>query len=196
MLFGLFAIATVTFVAALFVQVNRPAPQHPPARNSAPNAPPFFPNFGGGARRAALIVPIDNIAPDDMADTWGQARAQGRTHEGVDIIAPEGAPVRAAVDGSIVKFFDSERGGITIYQFDRDERYVYYYAHLQRRAGALHEGDEVRQGDVIGYVGMTGNAPIPHLHFEIQRLTAERKWWRADSLNPYPFLRAGQPPAP
>ena len=196
MLFSVSLIAVLTIGAAMFAQVSQPA-SHAPAPLPAPAAKqaPFFPNFGG-PQRAALIVPVDGLAPDAMADTWGQARAEGRTHEGVDILAPEGAQVRAAVDGRIVKFFDSVRGGVTIYQFDRAERFVYYYAHLQRRADALREGDQVLQGDVIGYVGMTGNAPIPHLHFEIQRLTPERQWWRATSLNPYPYLRAGQPPSP
>lgn len=124
-------------------------------------------------RRAAvltepgLIVPVAGITVSMLTDTWGASRAGGRTHEGIDISAPMGAPVRAAADGRIVKFFDSERGGVTIYQFDTSERFVYYYAHLSRRAAGLTEGDVVEQGDVIGYAGMSGNAPVPHLHFEI-----------------------------
>ncbi len=151
-------------------------------------------------RRAAvltepgLIVPVAGITVSMLTDTWGASRAGGRTHEGIDISAPMGAPVRAAADGRIVKFFDSERGGVTIYQFDTSERFVYYYAHLSRRAAGLTEGDVVEQGDVIGYAGMSGNAPVPHLHFEIQRLTPERHWWEADSMNPYPFLVAGRAP--
>jgi murein DD-endopeptidase MepM/ murein hydrolase activator NlpD len=143
---------------------------------------------------AGLIVPVSNVAASTLTDTWGATRAEGRTHEGIDIMAPLGTPVRAAADGRIVKFFDSVRGGITIYQFDTSERFAYYYAHLNRRAPGLAEGDVVRQGDVIAYVGMSGNAPAPHLHFEIQRLTPERHWWEADSMNPYPLLRAGQAP--
>jgi murein DD-endopeptidase MepM/ murein hydrolase activator NlpD len=142
----------------------------------------------------ALIVPVAGIVVGDLADTWGQARSQGRTHEGIDIMAPSGAPVLAAVDGRVVKFFDSDRGGITIYEFDSAERYVYYYAHLSGRADGLVEGQEIRQGQVIGYVGSTGNASTPHLHFEIQRLGAERKWWVADSINPFPHLMGGQRP--
>lgn len=142
-----------------------------------------------------LIIPVRGIVRSALADTWGQARSEGRRHEGIDILAPQGTPVLAAADGRIVKFFDSVRGGVTIYEFDASERFVYYYAHLSARAANLSEGDEVRQGDVIAYVGMTGNAPVPHLHFEIQRLTPERHWWEATSLNPYPYLVAGQPPA-
>jgi len=151
-------------------------------------------------RRAAvitergLVVPVVDINASALTDTWGASRAGGRTHEGIDILAPIGAPVRAAADGRIVKFFDSERGGVTIYQFDTSERFVYYYAHLSRRAAGLAEGDVVEQGDVIGYVGVSGNAPVPHLHFEIQRLTSERHWWEAESINPYPFLIAGRAP--
>jgi murein DD-endopeptidase MepM/ murein hydrolase activator NlpD len=144
--------------------------------------------------RSGLIVPVSGIAATSLTDTWGQTRSEGRTHEGIDILAPLGAPVRAAADGRIVKFFDSVRGGVTIYQFDTSERFVYYYAHLNRRAPGLAEGDVVRQGDVIAYVGQSGNAPVPHLHFEIQRLTPERRWWQADSINPYPLLRDGRAP--
>lgn len=142
--------------------------------------------------RPQLIVPVAQAA--DLADTWGHARSEGRTHEGVDILAPVGTPVLAVADGRIVKFFDSERGGVTIYQFDTRERFVYYYAHLNARAAGLAEGDSVQQGDVIGFVGQSGNAPVPHLHFEIQRLTPERRWWVADSINPFPYLVSGRAP--
>ncbi len=151
-------------------------------------------------RRAAvitssdLVVPVDRVRASALVDTWGQARSEGRSHEGIDIMAPTGTPVHAVADGRIVKFFDSVRGGVTIYQFDTSERFVYYYAHLNRRAPGLAEGDVVRQGDVIAYVGMTGNAPVPHLHFEIQRLTPEHHWWQAESMNPYPLLVAGRAP--
>lgn len=141
-----------------------------------------------------LIVPVSNVATSALTDTWGASRSEGRTHEGIDIMAPLGTPVRAAADGRIVRFFESERGGITIYQFDTSERFVYYYAHLSRRAPGLAEGDVVEQGDVIAYVGESGNAPVPHLHFEIQRLTPERRWWEAESMNPYPLLVAGRAP--
>jgi len=145
-------------------------------------------------RSVGLIVPVARVGSRDLVDTWGAARSEGRSHKGIDIMAAQGTPVLAAVDGRIVKFHDSERGGVTIYQFDRNERFVYYYAHLQARADDLAEGDEVRQGDVIGFVGATGNATTPHLHFEVSRLTDEKKWWRAESVNPYPLLRAGETP--
>lgn len=146
------------------------------------------------ATAGTLVVPVEGVTRAQLADTWGQSRSEGRRHEGIDILAPEMTPVRAVADGRLVRFFESVRGGITIYQFDASERYVYYYAHLNARARGLAEDSPVRQGDVIGYVGMTGNAPVPHLHFEIQRLTDEKHWWEATSLNPYPYLVAGTAP--
>jgi murein DD-endopeptidase MepM/ murein hydrolase activator NlpD len=142
-----------------------------------------------------LIIPVAGVVRSQLTDTWGAARAQGRTHEGIDILAPQGTPVIAATSGRIVKFFDSERGGVTIYEFDTNERFVYYYAHLLARAPGLAEGYQVRQGQAIGYVGMTGNAPVPHLHFEVERLGPEHHWWRAESINPFPLLMTGQPPS-
>lgn len=141
----------------------------------------------------ALIIPVQGTPLTALVDTWGHTRSEGRTHEGIDILAARNTPVLAAADGRLVKFFDSERGGITIYQFDTREQYVFYYAHLNARAD-LNEGDMVRQGDVIGYVGQSGNAPVPHLHFEIQRLTPERRWWEAESVNPFPYLISGRAP--
>lgn len=146
------------------------------------------------AAATGLIIPVLGVSSAELADTWGQARAEGRNHEGIDIIAPYGAVVVAAADGRIVKFFDSVRGGTTIYQFDTSERLVFYYAHLGARARGLAEGDFVRQGQIIGAVGASGNASTPHLHFEIQHLGPDRHWWVADSVNPFPYLRAGQQP--
>jgi len=161
-----------------------------PASNQSPPSLPFSASLSN-----TLIIPVAGVARSQLTDTWGAARAQGRTHEGIDILAPQGTPVLAAANGRIMKFFDSERGGVTIYEFDATERFVYYYAHLLARAPGLAESYQVRQGQVIGYVGMTGNAPIPHLHFEVERLGPEHRWWRAESINPFPLLMAGQPPS-
>jgi len=121
-------------------------------------------------------------------------RATG-SHEALDIAAPRGTPVRAVDDGRIAKLFRSVPGGITVYQFDPSARFAYYYAHLDRYADDLREGATVRAGDVIGYVGTTGNAPpdAPHLHFAIFRLGPERQWWRGTAINPYPVLRDAVP---
>ena len=137
-----------------------------------------------------LRMPIDGLAPGALRDTFGATRAAG-AHEALDIAAPRGTPVRAVDDGRIAKLFHSVPGGITVYQFDPTERFAYYYAHLDRYADDLREGASVHAGDVIGYVGTTGNAPpnAPHLHLAIFRLGPERQWWRGTAINPYPILR-------
>lgn len=145
--------------------------------------------------RARLIIPVEGVTREELLNTWGDARSEGRTHEGIDIMAPQGAAVVAVADGRIAKFHDSVRGGVGIYQFDHTEQFVFYYGHLSARAAGLLEGDNVRQGQTIGYVGMTGNAPVPHLHFEVQRMDADKRWYRAEAFNPYPLLMTGSPPA-
>jgi len=137
-----------------------------------------------------LRMPIDGLAPGALRDTFGATRTAG-AHEALDIAAPRGTPVRAVDDGRIAKLFHSVPGGITVYQFDPAERFAYYYAHLDRYADDLREGASVHAGDVIGYVGTTGNAPpnAPHLHLAIFRLGPERQWWRGTAINPYPILR-------
>jgi murein DD-endopeptidase MepM/ murein hydrolase activator NlpD len=194
--FSFGAVAVLTAVALLLVSTRNlegagASPAHNAARRSVPARAPE-PDFGAPA---SLIIPVAGVARTALTDTWGAARAQGRVHEGIDILAPEGTPVLAAIDGRIAKFFDSERGGITIYEFDSSERFVFYYAHLLARAPNLAERYQVRQGQVIGYVGMTGNAPVPHLHFEVERLGPDRHWWQAESVNPYPLLIAGRAPS-
>ena len=92
-------------------------------------------------------------------------------------------------DGIIKKLFLSKPGGITIYQFDPTETYAYYYAHLDRYADGLAEGAMVKRGQLIGYVGMTGNAATPHLHFAIFRLGPEKRWWKGEALDPYPIFK-------
>ncbi|WP_227001381.1 M23 family metallopeptidase [Pulveribacter suum] len=139
----------------------------------------------------ALTLPVQGVAREELVDTFGNARSQGRRHDAIDIMASAGTPVLAVEDGRIAKLFLSKPGGITIYQFDPGARYSYYYAHLQRYADGLREGQQVRRGQVIGYVGSTGNASpqAPHLHFAIARLPPDQAWWKGDSLNPYPVLR-------
>jgi murein DD-endopeptidase MepM/ murein hydrolase activator NlpD len=140
-------------------------------------------------RGRRLAVPVAGIDRKTLRDSFAEGRT-GHVHEAIDILAPRGTPVVAAVGGSIRKLFTSGAGGITIYEFDGDEALVYYYAHLDRYADGIREGMRVRQGDVIGYVGTTGNAPesTPHLHFAIGRLTAAKKWWESEAIDPYPIL--------
>jgi peptidoglycan LD-endopeptidase LytH len=172
-------------------------PQHPKGGSdrAAPRARAAAVSTPSQILGARLMIPVVGVTRDDLTDTWGHARSEGRAHQGIDIMAAQGTRVQAVAEGRIVKFFDSERGGVTVYQFDSSERFVYYYAHLSARAAGLAEGDYVRQGATIGYVGSTGNANTPHLHFEIQRLGPERRWWVATSMNPYPLLLTGARPA-
>jgi murein DD-endopeptidase MepM/ murein hydrolase activator NlpD len=139
-----------------------------------------------------LIGPVAGVTTRDLVDTWGQARSQGRSHEGIDIMAAMDTPVQAAAPGKIARFFRSERGGLTIYQLDESGKFILYYAHLAGYMPTLREGDVVKQGQVIGYVGSTGNATTPHLHFEIQRASTDGRWWHAEAMNPYPPLMAGR----
>jgi peptidoglycan LD-endopeptidase LytH len=158
---------------------------------------------GGGAAMAAppdspaeledrdLEIPVEGIAPDQLTRSFEQTRGATRRHEAMDILAPRNTPVRAVEEGVIARLFHSKAGGITIYQFDPTERYCYYYAHLERYADGLREGARVRKGQVIGYVGTSGNAPkdTPHLHFAVFRLTAEKRWWEGTPIDPYDVLR-------
>jgi murein DD-endopeptidase MepM/ murein hydrolase activator NlpD len=141
-----------------------------------------------------LMVPVIGIAPARLSDNFEQSRGK-RKHEAMDIMAREGTPVVAVDNGRITKLFTSKPGGLTIYQYDPTGRLAYYYAHLQRYADGVHEGMELRQGDVIGYVGHTGNADAraPHLHFAVFRLGTPPKWWQGDAVNPYPALSRAQP---
>lgn len=136
-----------------------------------------------------LKLPVQGVKRGDLRDTYSDARGSG-AHEALDIMAPRHTPVVAVEDGRIEKLFTSKAGGLTIYQFDPTKTFTYYYAHLDRYADGLHEGQAVRRGDVIGYVGSTGNASpdAPHLHFAIFRLTPERQWWKGEPINPYPIL--------
>jgi peptidoglycan LD-endopeptidase LytH len=140
-------------------------------------------------RLAGIIVPVAGILPADLRDNYTQPRGN-RTHGAIDIMAARGTPVVAAVSGTIRKLFNSRAGGLTIYQFDEAEQLVYYYAHLDRYADGIAEGLVVKQGTVIGYVGITGNAApdAPHLHFSVEVLPPTKEWWKGTPVNPYPLL--------
>ena len=145
---------------------------------------------------SGLIIPVVGVRPDQLIDTFTSARSEGRVHDAIDIMAPGGTPVIAATDGEIVKFFDSERGGITIYELTPDKKFVLYYAHLQRRADGISEGMQVKQGTTIGFVGDTGNAGPgnTHLHFSIAAITDPKHFWTGTYLNPFPILKSGSYP--
>jgi peptidoglycan LD-endopeptidase LytH len=171
------------------------APAAPAPAAVAPSPVNPGPENPGGRK---LAVPVAGVGPSDLVDNYEQSRG-GRRHEAIDIMAPRGTPVHAVDDGRIAKLFTSVPGGLTIYHFDPQETVAYYYAHLDRYAEGVHEGMQLKQGDLIGYVGSTGNASPsgPHLHFAVFRLGPERQWWRGEPVNPYPMLggTVSAPPA-
>jgi len=146
-------------------------------------------------RQRDLRLPIDGANLETFKGEFDERRGGGeRPHEAVDMLAPRNTPVHAVEDGTVAKLFFSKAGGNTIYQFDPSSRFCYYYAHLERYADGLKDGQRVSRGDVIGYVGTTGNAPpgTPHLHFAVFELTAQRHWWQGQALDPYlVFKRSG-----
>ena len=138
-----------------------------------------------------LTIPVQGVDPHQLVRSYHDARSGGREHEALDILAPRNTPVVAVEDGTIAKLFLSKLGGNTIYQFDPSRDYAYYYAHLERYADGLKEGEPVHRGQVIGYVGTSGNAPknTPHLHFAVYRLSAEKHWWEGTPIDPYDIVR-------
>jgi murein DD-endopeptidase MepM/ murein hydrolase activator NlpD len=140
---------------------------------------------------AGLAIPVAGKKAGDLVDTFTAARAGGaRRHDAIDIMAAEGTPVVAAADGFVEKLFNSARGGLTVYVRSHDRRWTYYYSHLQRYEPGLAEGQQVKRGQRLGLVGHTGNASPagPHLHFAINQMQPNEKWWHGAPINPYPLL--------
>ena len=180
---GRFAIAMFCLASAACTEAVT-ADAAPRAAASTPAEPP------------ALLLPVQGVAASDLRDTFDDGRdGDKRGHEAIDILAPRGTPVLAVDDGRIVKLFLSKPGGITVYQFDPSGRFAYYYAHLDRYAEGLAEGQTVRRGSVLGYVGSSGNASVdaPHLHFALFRLGPEKQWWKGEPINPFGFLGGRKP---
>jgi peptidoglycan LD-endopeptidase LytH len=140
---------------------------------------------------AKLVIPVAGVRPEQLRDTFSDARSEGRAHDALDIPAARGTAVVAAADGKILRLFSSARGGTTIYQLGQDGKTVYYYAHLDHYADGLVEGGFVRQGETIAYVGDTGNAGAGnyHLHFAMWLVEDAKRYWSGVDINPYPLLR-------
>jgi len=138
-----------------------------------------------------LTIPVSGVPAEKLQRSYSDTRSGKRQHEAIDILAPRNTPVVAVEDGTVAKLFESKAGGLTIYQFDPGQQYSYYYAHLDRYADGLKEGDRVRRGQVLGYVGTSGNAPkdTPHLHFAVYRLSSQKRWWEGTPIDPYDILR-------
>jgi murein DD-endopeptidase MepM/ murein hydrolase activator NlpD len=173
--------------------VNTAGPSHSPVARPEAAAPtpatPVSPIEAGeivALRARDLMIPVDGVEREDLHNTFADARGS-RAHEALDILAPRGTKVRAVEDGRIQKLFASKAGGLTIYQFEPTGIFTYYYAHLDRYEDGLREGQMVKRGQVIGYVGSSGNASpdAPHLHFAIFRLGPEKRWWQGEPINPY-----------
>lgn len=143
------------------------------------------------ATATPLRIPVSGVKPDQLVDTYSQARSEGRSHDAIDIAAPLGTPVIAATGGKVLKKFKSKRGGITLYHLDPDGRTVYYYAHMDRYAPGIVEGKRLMGGETLGYVGNSGNAGKDnyHLHFGISITEDPKKFWGGKNINPYPLLR-------
>jgi murein DD-endopeptidase MepM/ murein hydrolase activator NlpD len=176
----------------------------PPTASAAPPSPPVVESLPAAAAAATigpdpvselrdrkLEVPVRGVARSELRDTFDQARRSTENHEAIDILAKRNTPVLAVEDGVIAKLFESKKGGTTIYQFDPSTKYTYYYAHLERYADGLKEGSRIQRGQVLGYVGTSGNAPkdTPHLHFAIFRLTDKKQWWQGSPIDPYDVLK-------
>jgi murein DD-endopeptidase MepM/ murein hydrolase activator NlpD len=171
------------------------AEQSPQATITESTPQPFItPQNSPALSSSTLSIPVAGVRPEQLRDTFKEARSEGRVHNAIDIPAPRGTPVLAVSDGRIIKLFKSVPGGTTIYQLDPDNKKVYYYAHLDRYADGLAEGHIARRGEVIAYVGDTGNAGAGnyHLHFSILLVSDPKRYWDGTNINPYPLLRGTQ----
>ena len=181
----------VTRVEVKPTKKDEPTPVSlPPATTASP--PPEVVSYPHeDLRQRNLTLPVQGIKRQDLTDTFNDMRGTSRRHEALDVLAPRNTPVVAVEDGTVAKLFVSEAGGLTLYQFDPASQYAYYYAHLERYADGLKEGEPVKRGQVIGYVGTTGNAPrdTPHLHFAIFKLGEDKKWWQGTPVDPYSVLK-------
>ncbi|HEX2092631.1 MAG TPA: M23 family metallopeptidase [Longimicrobiaceae bacterium] len=180
------ALAATVSVTASSLHAQSSLPATLPAVAASPFESPEPPLYPG------LLIPVDGARPEQLRDTYHAGRGAGREHLAIDIHAPRGTPVRAAADGRVLRLHTGDRGGISLYQLGADGRTRYYYAHLDRYAEGVAEGRYLRRGEVIGYVGDTGNAAPgdTHLHFSISLLDDVRRWWEGSNVNPYPLLRA------
>jgi peptidoglycan LD-endopeptidase LytH len=194
----LLALALPACTVSLGAPPDGSAPARSPRPEARPPGPPpahRAPRWDGGlAPGATLLIPVQGIGPDQLRDSFLDPRSGGRRHNAIDIMAPRGTPVLAAADGTVHRLRQGGLGGITIYQMSDDGQTMLYYAHLLRYADGLEEGMSVLRGQVIGYVGDTGNAAPGnyHLHFSVGRVTDPDRWWVMDNVNPFPLL-AGDP---
>jgi murein DD-endopeptidase MepM/ murein hydrolase activator NlpD len=172
--------------------LDRPAPVAPPPPAAVTDL--VADDARDDLRARNLLIPVAGVEAADLFKSFDELRGGTRRHEAIDILAPRHTPVVAVEDGTVARLFLSEAGGTTLYQFDPARRYVYYYAHLERYAPGMSEKDRVTRGQVIGFVGTSGNAPegTPHLHFAIFRLTDAQRWWEGTPIDPFEVLEKGE----
>jgi murein DD-endopeptidase MepM/ murein hydrolase activator NlpD len=183
------ALASVSIAAVVSTKSSPPPAARAPEPAREKTAPASADDLQLLAARR-LLMPVKDYDSTKLHDSFDETRGGKRRHEALDIMAPRGTPVVAVDDGPVAKLFTSAAGGITIYQLDPNEKFIYYYAHLDRYAPGVREGAMLKRGDTIGYVGSTGNAQAnaPHLHFTIFQLGPDKKWWTGKAVNPYPYL--------
>src|SRR5262249_40470652 len=146
-------------------------------------------------RARQLMVPVAGVSPDQVPDTFRAPRGGARIHGAVDIPAPRGTPVLSADDGHVLRLHRNRKGGLTIYATDVSDHFIYYYAHLDAYRGGLAKGTRLVRGQVIGFVGTTGDAHRrePHLHFQVMVRPKDGRSWGGDAIDPRPFfMSAGQ----
>jgi murein DD-endopeptidase MepM/ murein hydrolase activator NlpD len=170
-----------------------PVQQAEPAATAAADSNAAPADATAVAHLSSLFFPVAGMDSTRLDDSFEAPRDGGvRKHQAIDIMAPRGSAVLAVQDGRILRLSKGAKGGTTAYATDLEERFVYYYAHLDRYHANMYAGRPLMRGDTIGYVGTTGNAPknVPHLHFQVMRMPADRKYWIGEPINPYPLLRA------
>jgi murein DD-endopeptidase MepM/ murein hydrolase activator NlpD len=170
---------------------NEGVAKPPPPPRSSDTTPVIEEDPLRELRDRELDLPVRGVARRDLRDSFDQTRGSTRKHEAIDILASRNTPVLAVEDGIVARLFESKAGGTTVYEFDPTTRYVYYYAHLERYADGLQEGNHIQRGQILGYVGTSGNAPkdTPHLHFAIFRLTDKKQWWQGSPIDPYEVFK-------
>jgi len=190
------AVSALVVLTALYVIEMLRAPAPLPAlvlataEDVAPRADPDPQPARAPLAAHRFAFPVKGYAAN-LRDTFADGRGR-RRHEALDIMAPRGTPVVAVDDGRVARAYRSVLGGLGVYQFDRDEKHVFYYAHLDRYADGIAPGTWLKRGDLVGYVGSTGNAPehAPHLHFAMFELGADKRWWKGKAVDPYPLLKS------
>lgn len=141
-----------------------------------------------------LDPPVLGVRLRGIRDNFGERRGR-RRHAGVDIFAAHGTPALAAVDGWVWQMKWDKRGGRMLYLLEASGLYLLGYAHLDAYAPGLAVGQPVRRGEVVGYIGRTGNAVgSPHLHLSVIRIRSPERWWDGVAVDPYPLLVEGLAP--